>query len=297
MIRASCAALSMSLTVLCATPADAQRATLPEVLARAGAYIADFQRQLSGIVAEERYVQIERNPVGLLLPSRRELRSDLLLVKPAASRDWLQFRDIFEIDGLPVRDRAERLTMLFLDPSTSSREQIRRILDESARFNIGAIKRNINLPVLALFYLDPANQTRFRFKRTSRERPTTTPNDVASSDHFRISTEVWAIEYEERSRPTFIHTEHGRDLPSKGRFWIEPATGRVLMTELQVQDRAVRATIDVSYQSEPLVGLLVPIAMRERYDSRGRRVDGMADYGRFRQFQVNVNQSFAVLKK
>lgn len=39
----------------------------------------------------------------------------------------------------------------------------------------------------------------------------------------------------------------------------------------------------------------MPIAMHERYDS-GRRVDGMADYGRFRQFKVNVNQSFAVLK-
>jgi hypothetical protein len=96
-----------------------------------------------------------------------------------------------------------------------------------------------------------------------------------------------------------IRTDGEKDLPSKGRFWIDPATGRVLMSELSVENRNLRATIDVSYQSEPLLGLLVPIEMRERYEIRrdGSRVDGTATYGRFRQFQVKVDETLAPIVK
>jgi hypothetical protein len=38
----------------------------------------------------------------------------------------------------------------------------------------------------------------------------------------------------------------------------------------------------------------VPIEMRERYESRnGERIKGDARYGQFRQFQVNVDVTFA----
>jgi hypothetical protein len=70
------------------------------------------------------------------------------------------------------------------------------------------------------------------------------------------------------------------------------------MSELIAENRAIRATIDVSYQSEPLVGLLVPIEMRERYEGkqRGSLVEGRATYGRFRQFQVKVDEKIAPIK-
>ena len=88
----------------------------------------------------------------------------------------------------------------------------------------------------------------------------------APPGHFRLATEVWAIEYEERSPDTMIRTTNMRDLPARGRFWIEPESGRVLMTELVRRGRAIRGTINVNYQSNPLLGLLVPVEMRERYD-------------------------------
>jgi hypothetical protein len=96
-----------------------------------------------------------------------------------------------------------------------------------------------------------------------------------------------------------IRTDGERDLPSKGRFWIDPATGRVLMSELTAENRNIRATIDVSYQSEPLLGLLVPIEMRERYESKrsGSLVEGRATYGRFRQFQVKVDEKLGPILK
>jgi len=132
-----------------AVPSHAQEPSLPTVLERAGAYVLEFQRQLSGIVAEERYVQevltftkrrgcpadatyssILRCQGQVLSPVRKELRSDLLLVRPAGARSWTEFRDVFEADGVPVRDRTERLTKLFLDGSAADRDQVGRILDE-----------------------------------------------------------------------------------------------------------------------------------------------------------------------
>jgi hypothetical protein len=53
--------------------------------------------------------------------------------------------------------------------------------------------------------------------------------------------------------------------------------------------------VNVSYQSEPLSGLLVPIEMRESYKSRGysATIYGEATYRRFRRFQVEVDERLA----
>ena len=70
------------------------------------------------------------------------------------------------------------------------------------------------------------------------------------------------------------------------------------MTELVAEDRTVRATIDVRFRSEPLDGMLLPFAMRERYEGRTNKsvIEGWATYDRFRQFTVNVDEKF-LLKK
>ena len=310
-------ARALAICVIVSLPGAAagQEPGLRDVLQRAGAYVAEFQRQFSGIVAEEQYVQEVKafasrcRSAGtyaatlncksqLVDPVRSELRSDLLLVKAGAAREWLQYRDVFEAEGQPVRDRTDRLTRLFLDPSASSAGQIARIRGESARFNIGDIHRNMNVPTFALTFLDPANQPRFKFKRTKDRIPTTVGALSGAEGVFRVSTEVWIVQYQEVQRGTIIHTTNNKDLPSRGRFWIEPASGRVLMTELLAENHDVRATIDVSYQSEPLLGLLVPIEMREWYDGRrsGSRIEAVAKYGKFRQFQVNTNETFFIKK-
>lgn len=279
-----------------AAPAATDEPSLATMLARAGAYVEQFHRRLSGIVAEEHYVQ-EAKGRELVDPVRLALRSDLLLVRPSGGNEWVQFRDVFEADGRPVRNRSERLSQLFLDPSPSSRVQVGRILDESARFNIGNIERNINTPLFALKVLERVNQERFKFKRTTDRVPDTFGRGDTPTNAFRTSTEVWVLDYRETESHTLIRTAERKDLPLRGRFWIEPSTGRVLMSELIARNKTVNGTIDVSYQSEPLLGLLVPIEMRERYQDRaGTRITAVATYGSFRQFQVNVDERFLIKK-
>jgi hypothetical protein len=280
-------------------PASAQTATLDAVLERAGAYVVQFQRQLSGVVAEEHYVQGVRYPVGTssrvneLLPRHRELKSDLLMVKPVGVDRWMQFRDVFEVDGKPVHDRNERLMQLFVSPSASSASQADRIAEESSRYNIGNLQRTVNVPVLALVVLDPGNQPRFRFTLSDRRDPLLERGPVKPPDG------AWVVEFQETQKQTMIRTTNGRDMAARGRFWIEPATGQVVASELIAEDPTIKGTIDVDYQPEPAIGLLVPIAMRERYEIRrdGSRVDGEASYSRFRQFQVKVDEKLAPVVK
>jgi hypothetical protein len=284
---------------LIAPSAAAQEPTLGEVLRRAGTYVVEFQRSLSGVVAEEQYVQSVRYPLGTgsrasqLLPTHRELKSDLLLVKPAGVDRWLQFRDVFQVDGKEVRDRNERLMELFVKPSSSSAAQAERIITESARYNIGNLLRTVNSPVLALVILDPRNQLRFTFRRTTHDDPLLGRGTAKPPDS------VWVVEFREIEKDTLIRTTNGRDLPARGRFWIEPATGQVMASEMIAEDPLIKGTIDVEYRTEATVGLLVPAEMRERYEIRrdGSRVDGTATYGRFRQFQVKVDEKLAPIVK
>ena len=50
--------------------------------------------------------------------------------------------------------------------------QIVRINEESARYNIGNIYRNFNTPALALMFLEPEVQPRFKFRRVDSKPPT-----------------------------------------------------------------------------------------------------------------------------
>jgi hypothetical protein len=292
--------LPSCLAALCLPALHAQTSepSLDSVLTHAGAYVIEFQRRLSGIVSEETYVQDVRLSTGLgrmpsLAPVHRELKSDLLLVKPSGADRWLQFRDVFEVDGRPVRDRNERLMQLFVKPSASSADQTQRIIDESVRYNIGNLMRTVNAPVLALVILDPRHQPRFTFKRTEHAKP------LLGRWKGEPLDSIWVIEYREVEKQTLIRGSNNRDMPAHGRFWIEAATGRVFASELIAEDPLIEGVVDVEYQLEAESGLLVPIQMRERYDLRRdrTRVTGEADYGRFRQFQVKVDEKLAPVVK
>jgi hypothetical protein len=285
----------------------AESPTLKTVLARAAAYVASFQRTLSGIVGEEAYVQLAHayakrgcgsgTPAGtyqatlncggqLVVPMRTELRSHLLLVRNGRS-GYVQYRDVFEVDGRAIRDRVERLADLVNDPSADAEARKRRILEANARFNIGDLLRTMNVPLLALEFLTGQNQWRFSFKRSKNATARIGAPGETPPGTFRVSTDLWVIEYEEKEPRTLIRTAEGRDLKSRGRMWVEPDTGRVMMTELIVKNREVDGAVNVSFKSEPLLGMLVPVEMRESYKGRnGSSLEAIATYGRFRPIEA-----------
>jgi hypothetical protein len=207
------------------------------------------------------------------------LVSDFLLVQ-LPGEGWLPFRDVFERDGKQVRGRQDRLAELFLKGSSRSAiDQARAIMNEGARYNIGNVSRNINVPTLVLPFLLAEHRNRFSFKAGKREE--NEPGTV--------------IEFKETGRPTFISTTGGRDLPASGRVWVDERDGTVLRTELHAFDTGVEAHIVVTFEPDAGTGLRVPVRMEERF-RRARdpmEVRGVATYTRFRRFQVNTSEELA----
>lgn len=261
--------------------------SLETVIARAASYVAGYQKRLAGIVAEEHYRQnvqtISRG--GRTTRQFRDLRSDLLLVRPTGEDRWLQFRDVFEVDRQPIRDRDERLYKLFVEPTTDARSRAEAIQAESARYNIGPLMRTVNMPILALMFFEQVNLPRMSFVK----------HDAGNVKRFAglaAPADIWSIDYRETEPGTLIRGDAGRDIPSHGRVWIDSATGRFLRTELVSGDLNIQAMIDVTYRTEPGLDLLVPGEMRELYVVRRTeaRIDGRANYSRFRQFIVTTDE-------
>src|SRR5262249_42728707 len=131
----------------------------------------------------------------------------------------IEFRDVFEVDGRPVRDRDERLTRLFLNPSQKSQSQVEAIVAEGARYNIGRIARTMNTPMLPLQFLAANDQHNFSFKRAVDTKPFLVAKSETASGPFAVPEDAWVIEYRETAKETVIHSQQGRSIVSYGRFW------------------------------------------------------------------------------
>ena len=273
------------------TPAagGAQEPPLATVLTQATDYVDQLHRELAGVVMEERYEQRARVPSVYdrqMSRSRVTLLSDYLLVQPRGSERHFGFRDVFSVNGRAVRDREERLTELFLDRSASVDRRIDGIVADSARYNIGDIERNINTPTMALLFLSSAYKQRFEFRRG-----TDTTTSLRIDEPGRGG--LWVVDYEETGRTTVIRGRDNERLPVRGRYWIEPATGRVFLSELVLDAESLAALITVRYEANETLRHFVPVEMRERFRNllSGSLVEGTATYTRFRRFQVLVEES------
>ncbi len=280
------------------------------ILERACDYVAAFFNDFSAAVAEEEYVQTaftEPVPglVGAGKTGRRVLRSDFLLVRRPDNEQLMPFRDVFEVDGRPVRDRQERLQKLFLEKPASAMADASRIAQESSRYNIGPIDRTVNVPTLPLQFLQRRYLPRFKFKKARQE----------IVDTLR----VWRIDYSEKARPTLIRRRGGEDVPAEGAFWIDAATGRVVRTRLRVEiprdpatmqgpevvgamrdetpgRAALDAEIIVTYRASDTLGVWVPSEMKEVYLYGVRRITAVATYSNFRRFQILTEETVKVPK-
>ena len=288
-------AVTVSSALTLAAP-QSPKVPLDVVLDRAGWYLDYFVDEFENVVAEETYTQDSSQLLASFTPSaggrggtppppssdtlrarHRDLRSDFLLVKSPDTAALVPFRDVIQVDGIVVRDREARLAKLFLTAATDAMVQAEHIREEGARYNLGNMRSTLGNPVLALGVLQQTYQPRFRFS--------------LGKDDKSFGPGVAVVEYKEVQSPAMIRGEAGRDLPAHGHLWIDVATGRVLRTELQVQQPAVRAIITTTFQAEEASGIAVPLEMREQYTfASGNRVNTVANYGRFRRFDVSASE-------
>lgn len=258
-------------TVVTVGAAPAQDVPLDQLLARMGAYVVAFERDMAAVVSEEIYEQTVA-PQGLLAASFRKMKSEVLMASTGES-GWVTFRDVIEVDGRPVTDRADRLVQLFVKPTGDSRDQVMHIVEASAKHNLGWVRRTINYPTMVLEFARPGEQARSQFRRGG----TTKVGGIEARE----------IRFTERARPRLIKTQD--DAAAFGSFWVEEATGRILKTELRVSTGSTASIIGVSYGHQPKLDIWLPVLMTERYSTpRQPTITGRAIYSNFRRFDVQV---------
>jgi hypothetical protein len=293
------------------------------VLERARRYIDDYESKLALTIGVERYAQwVDNSDQARMIveggggqASTRNTVSEFALVR--VNDEWVGYRDVYEADGREVRDRRDRLQQLFVQNPATAIGLAQRIADESARYNTG-LRRNINVPTMALSFLGRSNAGRFHFKQDGTD---TIQGTVA-----------WKVRYQEERKPTIIQTSAGRDIPVKGWFLIEPNQGRVLRSFLEITGEArldggtsleespkvpdssrvpitappretynprvqTYSRITVAYKFDARLEMLLPAEMAEEYQGitvnptsrthRLTRMTGRATYSDFKKFETS----------
>jgi hypothetical protein len=261
----------VALLVTLPLPAASEDVTREQLLQRAAAYVREFVDRFSSVVAEETLVQETTIP-----RRKRTLRSDYLFVRFPGEMSWTSFRDVFDVDGKPVRDHEERLTKLFVQPSGDARRRAADIADASARYNLLDIG-TINHPLLAMAFMQDFYQPRFRFILAGLDKG--------------VGPKIRKVQFQEFQSPTLIKGNSNADVFTRGLVWIDEDTGRLAKTELRIGSQSAPVSIITVFKLDETLGIDVPVEMRDWYPDRSGEIRGVATYGRFRRFNVTTEET------
>jgi hypothetical protein len=203
------------------------------------------------------------------------MQSDFLLVRYPGDAQWQAFRDVTEVDGKPVRDKEERLTKLFLEPASSALRRARDLQNAGARYNLLDIG-TLNNPLLVMAFLQDVYRERFRFTLAGLEK--------------QLGSTVRTVQFQEWKVPTLIKGNGNQDILTRGLFWVDEDTGRVVKTEFRLGGRSAPISIVTSYKFDDELGINVPVEMRDWYPDGAGEIRGVATYSRFRRFKVETSE-------
>lgn len=254
---------------------------LAALLEGAGEYALRYPEGLRDAVAEEvstQWLRTDYSSGGASTTTQtvaRTWRAELVTAPTPGRLPWETFRDVVEVDGVSLGDREGRLVRLLSTGSSDALTEAQRMQDDSSRHNLGAFHRSVNLPTLALLLLLPENHDRLKLTRGGERA-------IAG----RRGVEV---KFREVAEPTLVRDDRGRDVPSSGRFWIDPSSGAVLRSEVEyalplydAQDPNLRQRgyVVTDYRAEPGFDVLVPDTMKELWTTP-TRVEATARYPRY----------------
>jgi len=261
--------------------------TVDTVLSRASMYVGRYVDAMVSLVAKERYVQ-DVSPMRPRLPSfnggvqqvpsgtqHRELTAEVAMIRTGPT-EWRVYRDVFEVNGRTIPDRKTRLERLILQPNEALKAQAERIAEESARYNLTTHVRWLNEPGLPLVFLDAVDRGRSDFSVVTK------------------GSKEWVISFVERARPALFTHEGVGELPSTGRFWINPDDGEVTQTELVASPSGAHATFTTRFRHDQQFGIAVPDEMRELVTegiaNDAKRLESVAKYSDYRSFSVSMKE-------
>jgi hypothetical protein len=259
---------------------------LDTVLQQATEYVTRYEADLGNLIGTEEYTQTASwvsptNRLTVAQKARRHLSSDFLIIQ--VGTDWIALRKVNSVDGFKEKQIQPDFEDAFDTSPEANVKRLESMKTESARYNVGDVHRDMNLPTFALKVLRKNEVSRFSFER-------------AGTDKIE-GIRTWEIRFRERTGRTLVFGGKGEPLYSHGSLWIDPGTGRVLRTEFDLENPyskpPIKGTTTVTYTEGKKVQMLVPNLMAEHYETELHTIDCRADYSNFRPFEVDVKFEIA----
>lgn len=224
--------------------------TLEELLSKGAAYQTTYATKVSGVTLEEQWVLIEVVSNKMATPLR--ISSDVVLV--ALGGELVGLRDLFSVDGKPVREHQPRIVKVLTDQPTSAGWQAAQRYQNENTQNL-AMNTVVwySDPMLAWQFIAEKNQSRMAYKLEGNKKM----NGV----------QVYGVGFKEAPGGSRLIETPSRPL-SSGRFWIDPATGAVHMTELWIQSETDTARIQVAYAPDAKLSILLPKEATHSFETR-----------------------------
>jgi hypothetical protein len=278
--------LPLLLAIPCFSSPQQNSPDLDMVLERATGYVAQYEADLGNLIGSENYVQNgvwldNGTPARVSRRMQRRILSDFLIIQ--VGPEWTALRKVNQVDGSKVKEVEASFEDAFDNSPAANAKRLEAMRRESTEYNIGEIRRDINLPTFALKVLRRSEFSRFSFER------------AGSGKIQGIS--AWMVRFHERSGRSLVAGINGETLYSTGTLWIEPETGRVLQTEFEVENphtpSRLKGRTVVTYAPGKKIEMLVPNQMVEHYESQYLTIDCRADYSNFRPFEVDVKFEIA----
>jgi hypothetical protein len=256
--------LTLAASLLGAAATAPQEAAPAEVLRATAQYVSTYAARISGVTLQEEYTLLDVS--GGRVVSTQRISSDVVLIdvngRPTA------LRDPFAVDGNALRQRTPRITSLLSKPTQAAWDKAQEYASESLRYFRDEIIVRLNDPTLALWFVEPDNQRRATFKLDGKKKIEGIDTVGLAFQETKITT----------PSPGYVLTTPGRAL-ARGRLWVEPATGRVLRTELSMQSNTETARVTVDYRRDAELDAFLPSAMVDTYEVSERTGASMSNMG------------------
>lgn len=259
-----------------------QPLALDTLAASASGWATDFEQDLSGLLFREIYVQKADTgyTVGsaLQVAPKREARleANVFLLRVPGRDKFLVYRDVYRANNRDIADHTDRLQQALSGPTAASLAQAQRLTDESARYNVGSVTRNVNTPTMAFEYLTEKNIGRLALEDAGRDTIDGIPHIIVS--------------FEEVGRPTLVRGEGDSDVPARGRYWVDPATGAVPRAIVEFKSACCTGRVEVRLTRHPTLNVWVPREMSDEWRSTSSYVTGTARYEGFQRLAVATDE-------
>jgi hypothetical protein len=263
-------ALLASIQSMPAQPAPA----LDRLVSLFDSYLINYERDLSAVIADERFVQeVVHNKLS---KTTRRLDSEITFYWLQGEMDWLGFRSVLRVDGKPVEKPGIAFKKLVELVSTNATAEIRWMIEEASKHNLGN-PRTINTPNLPLDLLHRRNRRRFQVSTDSEvERINGRMTTVLRFDEFRS--------------PTIVNFGELGDLQSHVRAWVDVDSGALWRAEVRLKPQvatSMQPLIRVEFRRDKALGILVPVVLNEEFIAPGQG-KGRATYSNFRRFETSA---------